>query len=206
MTRPTCTADHLPPPRAVGIPRSFKPAAIARSDVEPASRSALMVGAKSTARTAARSSERGSQQPAPSRSSYPILSRASFARSLRQARRGCQAGLQLEQDACAPDWLSLKYHRRLIHHFARTANAAAIEAGYSARTPVSAMRTSMGRAPSEMLTGANGPRQQLMTLTPSARRVSSPSEPAQGKHHGPEDAHFSIGAVYLTDQYLGWLI
>jgi hypothetical protein len=36
-----------------------------------------------------------------------------FVQGLRQARRGWQAGLQLEEDACAPDWLSLKYHRRL---------------------------------------------------------------------------------------------
>jgi hypothetical protein len=44
-TRATCTADHLPCPRAVGMAWSFKPAAMARSDVAPASCSALTVAA-----------------------------------------------------------------------------------------------------------------------------------------------------------------
>src|SRR5216684_8347115 len=33
--RATCTADHVPAPRAVGMPAPFKRAAIARSDVAP---------------------------------------------------------------------------------------------------------------------------------------------------------------------------
>jgi hypothetical protein len=33
ITRATCTADHCPVPRAVGIPRWFSPAATARKDV-----------------------------------------------------------------------------------------------------------------------------------------------------------------------------
>jgi hypothetical protein len=53
-TRATCTADHLPCPRAVGMAWSFKPAAMARSDVAPASCSALTVGPMSAARALAR--------------------------------------------------------------------------------------------------------------------------------------------------------
>src|ERR1700716_3875361 len=34
-TRATCTADHVPPPRAVGMPCALSPAARARSDVAP---------------------------------------------------------------------------------------------------------------------------------------------------------------------------
>ena len=41
--RDTCIADHLPP-RAAGMPRSSRPAAMARSDSEPAACSSLMVG------------------------------------------------------------------------------------------------------------------------------------------------------------------
>ncbi len=47
-TRITCVAFHAPP-RAVGIPRSFNPAARARSDVAPAARSSAMMGARSAA-------------------------------------------------------------------------------------------------------------------------------------------------------------
>jgi hypothetical protein len=36
--RLTCTADHLPP-RAAGMPRSSRPAAMARRDSQPAARS-----------------------------------------------------------------------------------------------------------------------------------------------------------------------
>jgi hypothetical protein len=35
INRVTCVADHSPP-RAVGMPRSFNPAAMARNDVAPA--------------------------------------------------------------------------------------------------------------------------------------------------------------------------
>ena len=53
-TRPTCTADHWPLPRAVGIFRSFRPFAMARRLVAPASRSVLIVGAISAALAFAR--------------------------------------------------------------------------------------------------------------------------------------------------------
>jgi len=36
ITRMTCVADQVPVPRAVGMPRSLRPAAISRSDVAPA--------------------------------------------------------------------------------------------------------------------------------------------------------------------------
>jgi hypothetical protein len=36
ITGATCTADHCPAPRAVGMPRAFNPAAMARSDSAPA--------------------------------------------------------------------------------------------------------------------------------------------------------------------------
>ena len=44
-TRITCVADQLPVPRAVGMPRSFRPAAISRRDVAPAACSSVIVGA-----------------------------------------------------------------------------------------------------------------------------------------------------------------
>ncbi len=53
-SRDTWTADHLPP-RAAGMPRSSKPAAMARSDSQPAACSSLIVGARSTALLRARS-------------------------------------------------------------------------------------------------------------------------------------------------------
>src|SRR6516225_4266717 len=43
-SRITCTADHLPP-RAAGIPRSFRPAAMARNDVAPPAWSSFTTGA-----------------------------------------------------------------------------------------------------------------------------------------------------------------
>jgi hypothetical protein len=53
-TRWTCTADHAPAPRAVGMPCAFRPSAMARRVVAPAACSALIVGARSAARCAAR--------------------------------------------------------------------------------------------------------------------------------------------------------
>ena len=44
----------MPLPRAVGMPRSFRPAAMARNDVAPAARISAMIGARSAARSAAR--------------------------------------------------------------------------------------------------------------------------------------------------------
>src|SRR3974390_1883774 len=54
-TRMTCTADHSPWPRAVGMLRAFRPAAIAYRLVAPAACSFAMIGATSAARCAARS-------------------------------------------------------------------------------------------------------------------------------------------------------
>jgi hypothetical protein len=48
----TCTADHSPDPRAVGIQRALSPSAMARSDVAPAACSSAMTGARSDARFA----------------------------------------------------------------------------------------------------------------------------------------------------------
>jgi hypothetical protein len=48
-TRATCTADHLPRPRAVGMPCSFNPAAMARRLVFPAVCRLLIVGPMSAA-------------------------------------------------------------------------------------------------------------------------------------------------------------
>jgi hypothetical protein len=48
-TRDTCTADHGPPPRAVGMARSLRAAAMARRLVMPACWMALMVGPISAA-------------------------------------------------------------------------------------------------------------------------------------------------------------
>ena len=42
--RETCTADHLPRPRAVGMPRALRPAAMARKLVAPAACNVLIVG------------------------------------------------------------------------------------------------------------------------------------------------------------------
>ncbi len=53
-TRATCTADHSPRPRALGMQRSFNAAAMARSDVAPAACISAIVGAMSDARTLAR--------------------------------------------------------------------------------------------------------------------------------------------------------
>jgi hypothetical protein len=39
----TCTADHAPP-RAAGIPRWFRPAAIIRSDLTPITCTSAMMG------------------------------------------------------------------------------------------------------------------------------------------------------------------
>jgi hypothetical protein len=47
--RITCTADHLPH-RAAGMPRSSRPAAMARNDTQPAACSSLTTGARSAAR------------------------------------------------------------------------------------------------------------------------------------------------------------
>jgi hypothetical protein len=52
-TRMTCVADHLPAPRAVGMPRSLRPSAMAFSDVAPAACSSSITGAISAARAAA---------------------------------------------------------------------------------------------------------------------------------------------------------
>ena len=54
-TRATCTADHSPSPRAVGMPCSFSPAEMARRVVAPAACNAAIVGARSAALAAARS-------------------------------------------------------------------------------------------------------------------------------------------------------
>ena len=51
--RITCTDDHSPP-RAVGMPCSLRPAAMALRLVFPAARSSLMIGARSAAFAAAR--------------------------------------------------------------------------------------------------------------------------------------------------------
>jgi hypothetical protein len=52
-TRMTCVADHWPDPRAVGMPRSLRPSAMAFSDVAPAVCSSSITGAISAARAAA---------------------------------------------------------------------------------------------------------------------------------------------------------
>jgi hypothetical protein len=52
--RDTCTAGHFPT-RAAGMPRSSRPAAMARSDSQPAACSSLIVGGRSVARLRTRS-------------------------------------------------------------------------------------------------------------------------------------------------------
>jgi hypothetical protein len=52
--RATCTADHLPSPRAVGMPRSFRAAAIPRNDVIPDCLISPIIGIRSAARALAR--------------------------------------------------------------------------------------------------------------------------------------------------------
>jgi len=66
-TRITCANGHSPP-RELGTPRSFKPAATARRLVFPAARSSLTIGARSAARqpspTQAGSACRATMRPA----------------------------------------------------------------------------------------------------------------------------------------------
>jgi hypothetical protein len=54
MTLMTCVADHTAFPRAVGMPRWFKPSAMARNEGAPAARSSAMTGATFAARSAAK--------------------------------------------------------------------------------------------------------------------------------------------------------